>query len=458
MDPSIMGRWEHTPTVMPILDRLSQIEDDTGEFVEVSQITPSDLIPEVSEYRIAPGDSMRITIRDFPSVGLSEPFEVTIDQRGYITPDLPFLPPIRLDGLTTSEARIEIARSLEQSNIQSDAEVAVQLLSQRQLTYSVMGAVVNPGSYFIPEADFRLLEAITNAGGINEGLENLYVIRQVALSEAARGRTPVQQDRPQPEPAQNDDFEDILDVIEQLGEEEQGGNPGIYGSVMQPDNGNNDAGVGGIELPDSTAPAPDDVRVQEDAPAEWRWENGRWVRAGSGTGVAGSRVMEDLVTQRVIEVPLKPLLAGAADVNIVVRPGDIIRVPPPSQGLVYMSGQVNRPGPYGIPADGKLTLVRSIDAAGGLSGLAIPERVDLMRMLPGDRQATIRLNLRAISEQTQPDLYLKPGDRINVGTNFFAFPLAVIRGGFRASYGFGFLLDRNFGNDVFGAPPTDERF
>jgi len=31
----------------------------------------------------------------------------------------------------------------------------------------------------------------------------------------------------------------------------------------------------------------------------------------------------------------------------------------------------------------------------------------------------------------------------------------VIRGGLRASYGFGFLLDRNFGNDVFGAPPTN---
>ena len=33
--------------------------------------------------------------------------------------------------------------------------------------------------------------------------------------------------------------------------------------------------------------------------------------------------------------------------------------------------------------------------------------------------------------------------------------LAVVRGGLRATYGFGFLLDRNFGNDVFGAPPTN---
>jgi polysaccharide export outer membrane protein len=46
-------------------------------------------------------------------------------------------------------------------------------------------------------------------------------------------------------------------------------------------------------------------------------------------------------------------------------------------------------------------------------------------------------------------------DVINVGTSFWATPLAVVRGGFRTSYGFGFLLDRNFGNDVFGAPPTN---
>ncbi len=38
-----------------------------------------------------------------------------------------------------------------------------------------------------------------------------------------------------------------------------------------------------------------------------------------------------------------------------------------------------------------------------------------------------------------------------------ADPAAVVRNGFRASYGFGFLLDRNFGNDVFGAPPTNRQ-
>ena len=127
-----------------------------------------------------------------------------------------------------------------------------------------------------------------------------------------------------------------------------------------------------------------------------------------------------------------------------------------SGGLVYITGQVSRPGPFNLPTDGsRLTLLRALDSAGGLSSIAIPERIDLTRMVGKDRQATIRINGRAIAEQTQPDIYLKPEDRINVGTNFWALPLAVVRGGLRASYGFGFILDRNFGNDLFGAPPAD---
>jgi hypothetical protein len=123
-------------------------------------------------------------------------------------------------------------------------------------------------------------------------------------------------------------------------------------------------------------------------------------------------------------------------------------------GVVYLGGQVARPGPYGIQTDTRLTILRGMISAGGLGSLAIPERVDITRIVGPGRQATIRLNLRAIGEQTQPDIYLKPDDMINVGTNFWALPLAVIRGGFRASYGYGFILDRNFSGDIFGPDPS----
>ena len=63
------------------------------------------------------------------------------------------------------------------------------------------------------------------------------------------------------------------------------------------------------------------------------------------------------------------------------------------------------------------------------------------------------MNLAAIRNRTQPDVVIKPNDHIIIGTSWYATPLAIFRNGFRLTSGFGFLLDRNFGNDVFGAPP-----
>jgi hypothetical protein len=81
--------------------------------------------------------------------------------------------------------------------------------------------------------------------------------------------------------------------------------------------------------------------------------------------------------------------------------------------------------------------------------------VDLIRKIAPDREAAIRVNLAAIRNKAEPDIVMRADDHIIIGTNFFATPLAVIRNGFRMTYGFGFLLDRNFGNDVFGPPPVN---
>jgi polysaccharide biosynthesis/export protein len=204
--------------------------------------------------------------------------------------------------------------------------------------------------------------------------------------------------------------------------------------------------------------------------SRWVFLNGQWTKdvtpaapatpgqAAAPDPLAGQPLAKDLLTQRVIEVPVRPLLAGQSDANIVIRPGDVVRVPTAPTGVVYVAGQVARPGTFTLPPSGKLTLLRAIDAAGGLSQLGVPERVDLTRMVGTNREATIRLNMRAIAEKTQPDVILKADDRVNVGTDFWAFPIAIIRNGFRVNYGFGFLIDRNFGNDIFGPPPESQGF
>ena len=329
----------------------------------------------------------------------------------------------------------------------------MQVAAQRQQTFHVLGGVGAPGSYLIPEPDYRLLEALTAAGGFTESVAKIYIIRQIPLRQDVEGidRTPRPPQRPGDRP-QAPTGDDLIDLIDELAEPNEP-SPAVLSErfTFQPD----DRPV--VDLPDTRSTP---RAGQEPRESSWRWLNGQWVRVTTGGPSYASqrRRGTGLVTQRVIEIPTKPLLAGAADFNVVVRPGDIIRVPSHTAAYYYMAGQISRPGAFNIPPSGQMTLLRAIDSAGGLSQLAVPERCDLTRMIGPNRQATIRLNLRAIAEQRQPDIFLKPDDRINIGTDFWAFPLAVIRNGFRFSYGFGFLLDRNFGNDVFGPPPRDDDF
>jgi hypothetical protein len=159
---------------------------------------------------------------------------------------------------------------------------------------------------------------------------------------------------------------------------------------------------------------------------------------------------------RIVEVDYQQLVKGDPNLNVVVRPGDQIYVEPPQTGLLYIDGEINRIGVYELEnTNGRLTLSRFVSAAGGLAPTAIPDRVDLVRVVGKDREATIRVDLKAIRNRAEPDIYMQADDHVIIGTNFFALPLAVIRNGFRMTYGFGFLLDRNFGNDVFGPPPEN---
>jgi polysaccharide export outer membrane protein len=478
LDPSVSGRWEHTPTVVPILERIASVERGDEDFVEATDVVPEDLIALPVEPALSPGDILDIRIRDYFRVGVEDQFQGLVDKRGYV--QIPRLPPIGVQGLTLTQAREKIAQTIQQEGLLNDPVVTVIPVQVRQNTFSAFGSVSQPGTYFIPNADYRLLEALTTAGGWSETVPEIFVIRQIALSEEVSGQ-PMATPATQPTtPTQQP--EELIDLIDELSRPPQGGAPAPAPSPGMVGNGS--GGAARTAAAPRRQPAGEETPPLVDLPTpagrgtpegvaqpmprggfNWVFLNGQWVRVSQSgdDGAAGGPDSDgldadQLVTQRVIRIPMAPLISGSRKYNIVIRPGDIIRVPVVGQGIVYLAGQVARPGTYGIPVTGRLTLMRAIDAAGGLSQIAIPERVDVTRMIGSNAQAMVRVNLRAINEGTEPDLFLKPDDRINVGTNFWAYPLAVIRGGFRASYGFGFLLDRNFGNDVFGAPPENNGF
>jgi len=488
-DPSVTGRWEYTPTIVPILERIDVIERDTGEFVDVTQVMPGDLIPEPVDYRVAPGDAISIEILDFIQAGVPAEFDRLVDSRGFVS--IPQLGEIAIGGLTRSAIEDRIARAIVDGGLLDNPLVTVTVPGQRQAAFSVFGAISGVGRYAIPSPDYRLLQALTDAGGVSPAIPKVFIIRQVTLSDEALGAPERSGSRPgQPsEPAPSG--ENLIDLINELTRPEEGAerppSPGVFASSAASDGlvrialGQDSASQSGSEgreppidledtRPQTTSPVvTPQTTIQPPSASRWVFVNGQWVQsfpaapAAPGAGLpegaeptADSASTGALVTQRVIEVPVGPLLQGVAQYNIVVRPGDVISVPAPPQGVVYVTGPgIQRPGTYNMPFTGKLTMQRLVASAGGLSAVAIPERVDLVRMIGENRQATIRVDYKAIAAGNQPDLLLKPDDLLNFGTNFFATPAAVIRGGFRMTYGFGFLLDRNFGNDVFGAPPTN---
>lgn len=467
-DPSITGRWEQTPVEVPILRRIAAIEPGDDASIEFSDPQPEDLRPEITEYRASPGDVLVIIVFDYPASGANTPFEARVEDNG--TVELAGIGKFFILGLTSDQIRSTIADGLEAQDLIRNATVSASFIQRRQNLFNVIGAVRAPGPYFIPEPGYRLLDALSAAGGlVDESTAELFVIRQIALDGEFGDPGRPGSSGPENAAGVPEDIDDrpgrLLDLINEINEGADDGNPSLIGArdlklAAQPEDAD--------PTDDGRAPAIDLIQpsnIFDTNPSQWIFLDGRWVQIREGgVGVPGglpeladaAANAEQLVTQRIISIPAQELLQGSANVNIVVRPGDVVRIPAQGAGTIYVGGQIARPGAYAF--DPQLTLSRLITSAGGFGGLAIPERVDLTRMIGTDRQATIMLDMRKIAEGTHPDIFLKPNDHINIGTNFWAFPLAVFRGGLRISYGFGLLADRNFGNDIFGAPPINRGF
>jgi len=490
MDPSRTGSFSTTPSTMPILSRIDIIESDADRWRDARPPLPEDLRASELLYRLAPGDAVRVEIFELLRQGELSVTLRLVDQAGNLR--LPNIGDIPAAGLTPQELQDNIEDRVRGEL--RDPLVNVSLEDGRSLQFSVMGATPGVSLYRLTRSDLRLLEAIALAGGAPETTKKVYVIRRVAIDDAVslpwEQRRPGSTGRGETRPPTQEPV-DIEALIRQLGDD-----PAENG--LREDEGGWPRDPSPSMMRQGTPPAVDvddlePIRVPTRSEAQrggggedFRFDRERneWVRserAGArvGNGSAGSRdgsigssgdrpvggdLLEDIqagetdgpfFAERIIEIDYQRLVSGDSRLNIVIRPNDVVYIQATEFGFVYIDGEINRAGVYTVPATGGLTISRLIAAAGGLNAIAIPERVDLVRMVGADREATIRINLGAIRRRTEPDILLKPNDHLIIGTNFWALPLAVIRNGFRATYGFGFLLDRNFGNDVFGAPPTN---
>lgn len=471
MDPSKTGYFQHTPITMPILERVDVIERGQHDQWESAEgPSAADLVPSTLEYRLTAGDIITVEIFELLSPGEFTQAVRQIDQSGNVRLPQP-LRDFPASGRTLRELEDDIAEYLETEGIIIDPLVTVILNQGAAFQFTVTGNVFRPGVYQILKPDLRLHEALGNAGGVPANTEFILVIRTLDLSgREPSGSEPDAEAGDEPPPS----VEDILDQLDDQASR-NGLNDGLstlrnagLGVVDDQEPGFVD--IDDLQQPRRIADYPGEGFRPQGAPLravamahrEFRFseEAGRWISVDpqddDGDDLAGDVLPSDdpRFISRIVRIPYDMLLTNAS-YDIIIRPGDHIYVQPPLQGVVYIGGEVVRTGVYSLPSIGQLTLSRAIDAAGGLNAIAIPDRVDVIRRIGGNREAILRMNLAAIRKRNEPDIFLKPDDHIIIGTNFVASPLAVIRNGFRATYGFGFLLDRNFGNDVFGAPPSN---
>jgi polysaccharide export outer membrane protein len=174
------------------------------------------------------------------------------------------------------------------------------------------------------------------------------------------------------------------------------------------------------------------IPLEQKVPPDFEWEQ---------MGAGGMQT-------RVIRIPVDKFQSGDPRYNIVIRPRDTIYVPVDIIGEFYVMGNVNRQGSINLIGR-PITLKMAIAAAGGLGPLAWPKRCEVVRRLGKDREEIVMVDLDKITRGEQPDFFIKVNDLINVGTHPTARWRAVLRNAFRATYGFGFIYDRNFADRDF---------
>src|SRR4051794_16479639 len=204
LDPSELARNEGGRLVVPILSSIDPIDEAETEFVGSQEVKPDDLKVVAADYVIGRNDLITVSVFDLVNGGIESVRTSRVSETGMLS--LPGLPdPIKATGLTEAELQKAIVEAYRASGILQKAQVSVQVVEARGRTFNITGAVARPGQYVILESDFRLLNAIIQAGGETFPSEYLYVIRKTNSEKPAAVPTT----QPNKGPATNPTFDPL---------------------------------------------------------------------------------------------------------------------------------------------------------------------------------------------------------------------------------------------------------
>jgi polysaccharide export outer membrane protein len=112
----------------------------------------------------------------------------------------------------------------------------------------------------------------------------------------------------------------------------------------------------------------------------------------------------------IAEIDLKSLLeARTPETNIIIRAHDVISVP--RAELIYIVGEVAKPGPLPLSGGTSMSLIEAVSASGGVLRSAAASHARILRRIPGEQKRTeLGVNLRQIMQGKANDQPLLAGD------------------------------------------------
>lgn len=136
--------------------------------------------------------------------------------------------------------------------------------------------------------------------------------------------------------------------------------------------------------------------------------------AGGLTDLADRRVtIERHTSHRQVSYYVSNRAGDLLDQTVMVNPGDKVLVP--KAGIVYVLGDVGRPGGYPMTNnDGMLTVLQAIAAAGGTASSAVPSHTRLIRRTSVGGYQSDPVPFSAMQKGKKPDIQLQAGDIVYV--------------------------------------------
>jgi protein involved in polysaccharide export with SLBB domain len=504
LDPTQIGRFRPAPAVNVILDSLGVAEEAVAAYEGAEDPRPADMVAYGQDYSFSSGDVIRISIFELLQEGSPYVDNYIVTESGNIS--IPEIGQIQVAGLTETQLVEEIRNSLSPGILKSPS-VTVSLITSISRVFTILGdGVSTPGRYSIPRYDFRLMDALAVAGSARQfNVSYIYVARRLTgqeqLGEQLGPETPMdlkpveagQQMDANGVERKGDSSQDVIDekmleVIEPTFSAAGSGGLVIASAEMV-----TKEQLETLALPETVGDSKDIDNAQhrvssimpeiqeQQGRIEWVFRDGKWVPVKAEEPIAvkpqkqidlkpqfkpepqkqgmarpvepETKLLpehygwEDIqsagIQSRVIRIPKDKLYGGDPRYNIVIKPQDTITVQLDVIGEFYVLGNVNSQGVINLTGR-PMTLKMAIAAAGGLGQLAWPKTCEVIRRIGEKKEEIVMVDLEKIASGTQPDFFIKPNDVINVGTHGVARWLAVLRNAFRATYGFGFIYDRNF--------------